>query len=76
MRFLSRREAANHVKERGLPAAESTLAKYATVGGGPEFQKFGHRVFYTEEALDAWITSKLSGFVASTSELRRSPDRK
>ena len=68
-RFRSRREASKYIKDHGLPAAESTLAKYATVGGGPEFHKFGHRVFYTEEALDAWITSKLSSPITSTSQL-------
>ena len=69
-RFLNRREAAAYCRHRGVPAAPSTFAKYATVGGGPQFMKFGRRVLYTAAALDAWIASKLSRPVGSTSELR------
>ena len=58
--YLTRREAASYVKEKGLPCAASTLAKRATIGGGPSFRKFGRNVVYTPEALDAWIEARLS----------------
>jgi hypothetical protein len=45
------------------------LAKLASVGGGPEFQRFGRVPLYAPEALDRWADSRLSAAVASTSEL-------
>ena len=64
--FLSRDEAAQYVRAMGLPCAKLTLQKYATVGGGPEFQKFGKRVVYTAAALDRWVAERLSAPAAST----------
>ena len=59
-KFLSRPEAADYVKERGLPCTKLTLGKLASVGGGPEYRTFGVRTCYTAADLDAWIESKLS----------------
>jgi hypothetical protein len=59
--FLTRREASEHLKSRGLPCAVATLAKLATVGGGPQMIKFGtRRVLYRPSALDAWAAAKLA----------------
>ena len=58
--YLTRRQAAEYVKRKGLPCAASTLAKLATIGGGPSFQKFGRNVVYTCANLDAWIQARLS----------------
>jgi hypothetical protein len=66
--FLNREQAAAYVRNRGLPLTKNTLMKYATVGGGPEFQKFGCRVVYTPAKIDQWIESRLSAPVGSTSE--------
>jgi len=66
-RLLSRAEAAEYCQSRGLPVAAATLAKYATVGGGPTFHKFSRFPRYSEEMLDAWIASKLSAPMRSTS---------
>lgn len=66
-RYLSRPEAADYVVARGLPCTKTTLQKFATVGGGPTYQKFGHRAVYLAADLDAWITSKLSAPRHSTS---------
>src|SRR6185437_8224715 len=57
--FYSRKEAARSLSERGIPTAPATLAKLATIGGGPEMSRFGRRVFYAPESLDAWIRSRL-----------------
>jgi len=57
--FYSRKEAARILCERGIPTAPATLAKLATIGGGPEMCKFGRRVFYTTASLDSWIASRL-----------------
>ena len=37
--------------------ARQTLAKMRTTGDGPRFLKFGSRVFYPAEEVDAWIAS-------------------
>ena len=65
--YLNRTAAAEYVRSKGLPCAKLTLQKYATTGGGPEFQKFGSRVVYKAERLDRWIESRLSDPAASTS---------
>ena len=58
--FLNRKEAAAYVRARGLPLAASTLAKFATVGGGPVMRKFSRNVVYEAAALDDWIAARLS----------------
>lgn len=65
--YKNRKEAAGHVRERGLPCSHTTLAKLATLGGGPAFHKFGRNAVYTTEDLDAWIEGKLSAKRLSTS---------
>lgn len=67
-KFFSRDAAAEYLKARGIPAESSTLAKYATIGGGPEMLKFGRRVLYELEALDEWTAEKLSAPRRSTSD--------
>lgn len=69
MQYLTRTEAAAYVRDHGLPCAARTLAKLATIGGGPEYQRFGARAVYTPAALDAWIASRMSRRVRTTSEL-------
>jgi hypothetical protein len=80
-RFLRRPEAAKHVREKwGVPCADKTLAKLAVVGGGPPFREAGRVPLYDPPDLDAWVRSKLSRLVSSTSELadvdRTSPQGK
>ena len=58
--FLDRPEAAEYLTERGLRTTKTTLQKYATIGGGPPYQRFGHRAVYTRSNLDAWAESKLT----------------
>ncbi|MBI0434005.1 AlpA family transcriptional regulator [Roseomonas sp. KE0001] len=45
--------------------SERTLENLAIKGGGPAFAKVGRMVFYAEDELDSWLTSRL---VRSTSE--------
>lgn len=68
MNYLTRVEAAAYVERRGLPCSPKTLAKLATIGGGPRYQRFGLRAVYTPAALDDWIASRMSAPMASTSE--------
>jgi hypothetical protein len=68
LKLLNRRQASEYLLGRGISRTQSTLAKLATVGGGPEFQKFGRQAVYTEESLDHWLESKLSAPKRSSSE--------
>ncbi len=58
--YLDRPEASAYLTQKGVRTAKTTLQKLVTVGGGPEFQKFGNRCLYTPAGLDAWVESKLS----------------
>lgn len=47
----------------------TTLSKLRCIGGGPIFRKVGKRVVYYARDLDAWMQSRLSLPVPSTSAL-------
>ena len=65
--YLTRGQAAEYCIKQGLPVSPKTLAKYACVGGGPKFRKFGTmRVIYKIEDLDEWIERRLSKTFSST----------
>lgn len=66
--YLERTEAAEYLTARGLRITKATLQKFATVGGGPAYQRFGLRVVYTLQSLDEWAEKKLSPLKRSTSE--------
>ncbi len=65
--YLDRAQAAEYVRKQGLPVAKNTLQKFATVGGGPVYRRFGRRAVYLASDLDAWIARKLSAPRQSTS---------
>ncbi|WIJ24987.1 hypothetical protein [Devosia sp. RR2S18] len=66
---MRRKEAAGYLFEtHGVPVAVATLAKMATVGGGPSITYFGRIPLYATEDLDAWAAEKLSRPVRSTAE--------
>ena len=67
-RLLTRADAAAFLTERGFRVAHATLAKYATVGGGPLYESFGRRPLYRPADLLAWVASRSSGPRRSTSE--------
>ncbi len=65
--YLTRGQAVEYCIKQGLPVSPKTLAKYACVGGGPKFRKFGTmRVIYKIEDLDEWIERRLSKTFSST----------
>ena len=65
--YLTRGQAAEYCIKQGLPVSPKTLAKYACIGGGPKFRKFGTmRVIYKIEDLDEWIEQRLSDTFAAT----------
>jgi hypothetical protein len=67
-RYLDRTEAADYLKELGLRTSRTTLQKYASVGGGPAYRRFGHRAVYTPSDLNAWAQSRLSEPMTSAVE--------
>lgn len=54
--------------KHGIDIAVSTLAKMATIGGGPTMQYSGRIPLYSIAELDAWADRRLSKSVRSTSE--------
>jgi hypothetical protein len=66
--YLSRKDAAEYLKTKGLQYTYGTLTKLASSGGGPLYRLFGSRAVYTPADLDAWIEVKLSAPRGHTSE--------
>jgi hypothetical protein len=57
-RRLSSDEAVAFLAELGYPTKKATLNKYVSVGGGPEYEKFGRARKYTGSWLLAWVVRK------------------
>jgi hypothetical protein len=66
--FMTRREVAAYLTERGLPTTYSTLTKLAHTGGGPDYQMWGNKAVSTQKQADDYIAAKLSAPRRSTSE--------
>jgi len=56
----------------GLKVAPKSLQKARCIGGGPEFIRFGTRVYYTPDALLAWANARLTAPMRSTSDNEKS----
>jgi hypothetical protein len=70
---LRRWEASEYMEfAHGFTVAPATLAKLASVGGGPGFHRVGRIPLYPRDELDRWVTEKLGGMVMSTSEADQS----
>jgi hypothetical protein len=66
---LRRWEASEYmVLAHGLTIAPATLAKLASIGGGPGFHRVGRIPLYPRDELDRWATEKLGRMVRSTSD--------
>ncbi|MCB2072481.1 MAG: hypothetical protein H6917_06120 [Novosphingobium sp.] len=68
-KYLRRFQAADYLQEQYGAYTPETLAKLASVGGGPKFRKMGRYPIYTPDDLDDWAMSRMSPPVSSTSEL-------
>lgn len=67
--YLRRRAAAQYlISTYGVPAAPATLAKLASIGGGPAITYFNKVPLYAVKDLDAWANTKLQAPIRSTSE--------
>ena len=68
MQFLRRKEAAEYLRKYYGFCTQRSLAKLATVGGGPEYRKIGKRiVVYEPLKLDEWARSRIGKPQQSTS---------
>jgi hypothetical protein len=54
--FMTNRQAADFLK-----LSPKTLDRYRVIGGGPRFRKFGRRVIYAIEDLQAWANQRVFG---------------
>jgi hypothetical protein len=71
-KFLRRTAASQYLHEtHSVERAPSTLAKLAVTGGGPVFRRIGRVPLYAPDDLDAWVASKLTPRMHSTSEADR-----
>jgi hypothetical protein len=69
---LRRWEASEYMAfAHGLTIAPATLAKLASIGGGPGFHRVGRIPLYPRDELDRWATEKLGRMLMSTSEVKR-----
>jgi hypothetical protein len=66
--FMRRREAGQYLRDKYGFGSSATLAKLATLGGGPTFRKCGPIVLYARDDLDNWATGKISSPLRSTSD--------
>ncbi len=65
---LRRWEAAEYLKiAHGIEIAPATLAKWASVGGGPSYQSMNRTPLYPITELDAWAAEKLGAPIKNTS---------
>jgi hypothetical protein len=68
-RPLRRNEASDYLFEKyGIKRKPVTLAKYATVGGGPVFRSAGRFPLYDPADLDFWAASITSAPKRSTTD--------
>lgn len=67
--LLRRAEASEYLRDHhSLEIAKSTLAKFATIGGGPLMVYAGRFPLYRPADLDAWAAARISPPCRSTSE--------
>jgi hypothetical protein len=66
---LERADASEYLlRNYGLSYTPATLAKLATVGGGPAYHAGSRYPLYPEASLDQWAMQKLGPLVRSSSE--------
>jgi hypothetical protein len=65
---MDRQQAAAFLSERGYRTGPATLAKLASVGGGPIFESFDRKPLYQEADLLAWAQARTTGPRRSTSD--------
>jgi hypothetical protein len=57
--YLSRQEAADYLKARGLAIAVSTLSKMVSTHEGPPVCRWGRTPLYLAHDLDRWVEQRI-----------------
>jgi hypothetical protein len=60
MKYRTRKQAVEYLRELGIPCGDNYLGHLAVTGEGPVFRYSGRHPIYSEADLDAWIESRLS----------------
>ena len=59
-KLLRRTNLPTYLRDKhGIILAYQTLSKYACVGGGPKFRKFGNQALYEPDEVDRWVVERL-----------------
>ena len=66
--YLNREQASKYLSDKGLKVSKKSLAHHATTGFGHSYRKFGNRIVYVSDDLDAWAHARLSRPLQSTSQ--------
>jgi hypothetical protein len=67
---MRRREASEYLLQvHGIRLAPTTMAKLATLGGGPKYLLDGRFPLYPQPELDSFAVARLGSLRASTSDL-------
>ena len=66
--YLNRREASQYLSNIGLRIAPATLGKLASIGGGPQYHRFGRDAVYTASDLETWANQRLGEAISNTSQ--------
>jgi hypothetical protein len=70
-KYLTRKQASEHLRGRGLPCGTASLAKMALIGSGPPIVRWGRRrVLYETEALESWASGRLATSFAREHEIK------
>jgi hypothetical protein len=69
--YLRREDAAAYVRQKHkINCTAGYLAKLASAGGGPIFRRLHNRwALYTQEDLDTWACSRISGPLRKASDV-------
>lgn len=58
---ITRKQASEYIlATHGVHVKPTTLAKLASIGGGPVFESFGNRPYYMPADLDQWVAARLT----------------
>jgi hypothetical protein len=68
VQYFNRKQARDHIRQKGIPIGDNFLPQQASAGTGPEYQYSGRYPIYREDKLDAWIEARLSAPVRSPLE--------
>jgi hypothetical protein len=73
--LLRRDAAAQYIRDQfSIPCSARTLAKFASIGGGPAYRYSGRFPIYDVADLTAWAKQKIGPRVSSATEHRLASD--